>query len=174
MITAWRKWVSFSVIVLIVLALVYALLQNRSESSSSLRIGKMAPDFTATTLDGSAVSLSDYRGKGVLLNFWGSWCEPCVSEMPRMNTAYLSGLSGVVVIAVNVGESRGSAAEFVSKHGLKFPILLDPGGEAAGRYGVVGLPATFLIDGEGRLKKIIPGELPQFEGIMALLKEVQS
>lgn len=76
MITAWRKWVSFSVIVLIVLALVYALLQNRSESSSSLRIGKMAPDFTATTLDGSAVSLSDYRGKGVLLNFWGSWCEP--------------------------------------------------------------------------------------------------
>ncbi|WP_225948508.1 redoxin domain-containing protein [Paenibacillus sp. OAS669] len=133
----------------------------------------MAPDIHVTTLDGTAVKLSDYRGKGVLLNFWGSWCGPCVNEMPRLKEAYEQRGSGVDIVAVNVGESKGTILDFVQKHRLPFPIMTDPSGEAASAYRVNGLPATFLISPQGQVKQMVPGELTNTEQIKALLNSVQ-
>ncbi|WP_282936298.1 redoxin domain-containing protein [Paenibacillus sp. RC67] len=159
---------------LMVIALVYTLMTTSfNKSSESIRVGSTAPEIRVTTLDGSTVKLSDYRGKGVLLNFWGSWCGPCVSEMPRLKEAYESGMNGVEIVAVNVGESKGTIMEFNQKHQLPFPIMTDPTGEAAEAYRVNGLPATFLVNSQGQVKQIFPGELSNTEQIKALLKSVQ-
>ncbi len=163
-------------VLLIGAALVYTLLQSGTEGNAAdkVRIGQPAPDFALARLEGvSELKLSDYRGKGVLLLFWATWCEPCEREMPLMNEAYQAGVQGVEVIAVNVGESRGSVAQFAVKHDLSFPIGLDPSGEAVDRFGVLGLPAAFLIDAEGRLVKRLDGELTRTDDIVRLLRQVQ-
>ncbi|MFB7813140.1 peroxiredoxin family protein [Paenibacillus chitinolyticus] len=158
---------------LIAAALAYTLLHADSkEPAVAVRTGAMAPDFTVTGLDGRSAALSDYRGKGVLLNFWASWCGPCTHEMPRMNEAYLEGIPDVEIVAVNVGESRGTANEFAMRENLAFPVLLDPSGEAARKYRVVGLPATFLIDPDGKIAAIRPGELTSASEVKKLLQSL--
>ncbi|WP_159884821.1 redoxin domain-containing protein [Paenibacillus puerhi] len=168
-----RTALNAAILILLAAALLYTLLQIRTDKQGILRVGDAAPEFTAMTLEGEAVALSDYRGQGVMLNFWASWCGPCVSEMPRMNEAYEDDLPGVAVLAVNVGESRGTAAGFVSDHKLTFPILLDPSGEAADSYGLIGLPRTFLIDKQGRIAQIVPGELASVDQIRELMESVR-
>lgn len=159
---------------LMIAALLYSLvITSFSRPGNTIRVGATAPDIRVITLNGSAVQLSDYQGKGVLLNFWGSWCGPCVSEMPRLKEAYESGVSGVEILAVNVGESKGTITEFTQKHQLPFPVMTDPSGEAAGAYRVSGLPATFLINPHGQVKQVVPGELTNTEQIKALLKSVE-
>ncbi|WP_240419459.1 redoxin domain-containing protein [Paenibacillus periandrae] len=169
----WRKWTTLVVIVVIGAALIYTLFQPQPKLAHSLKPGDPAPDFTSITLDGASIKLSDYRGKGVLLNFWASWCTPCVEEMPRMNKAYRLNTSNVEIIAVNVGESRGTAREFLTTLGIDFPVWLDPSGEAAQSYKVTGLPATFLIDKQGRLVKAVAGELPNDKIIVEHLKSIE-
>ncbi|SDC92883.1 Peroxiredoxin [Paenibacillus sp. UNCCL117] len=171
--TGPRSYVNIVIVVALAAVLLYTLLQARTGQDGALRTGDQAPEFNAMTLDGGSVSLAEYQGQGVLLNFWASWCGPCVSEMPRMNDAYREGVPGVAMLAVNVGESRGTAAEFAANHGLSFPVLLDPSGEAAGRYGLVGLPRTFLIDGSGRIARIVTGELASAEQVRGLMESVK-
>ncbi|MEK8132622.1 redoxin domain-containing protein [Paenibacillus filicis] len=163
-----------AILVVFVAALVYTLLQVRTPRDGAPQAGDQAPNFSAMTLEGESAALSAYRGQGVLLNFWASWCGPCVSEMPRLNEASQQGVPGVTLLAVNVGESRGTAAGFAAEHQLQFPVWLDPSGEAAGRYGLVGLPRTFLIDKQGRIVKIIPGELASTEQVLELMASVRS
>ncbi|OXM83041.1 redoxin domain-containing protein [Paenibacillus rigui] len=159
---------------LLAAALTYTLLTTSlTKPNHMIRNGSLAPDIQVTTLEGTSIKLSDYRGKGVLLNFWGSWCGPCVNEMPKLKEAYESGIAGVEVLAVNVGESKGTILEFAQKHKLTFPILTDPAGEAAEAYRVNGLPATFVVDAEGQVKQVVPGELTSTEQIKALLNSVQ-
>ena len=159
---------------LIAAALAYTFYRADSrDTAGAVRTGEAAPDFTVTGLDGRSVSLSDYRGKGVLLNFWASWCGPCTHEMPRMNEAYLEGVPDVEIFAVNVGESRGTANEFASQRNLAFPVLLDPSGEAARKYRVVGLPATFLIDADGKIAGVRPGELTSSSEVKKLLESLR-
>ncbi|NOU94444.1 redoxin domain-containing protein [Paenibacillus sp. LMG 31456] len=169
----WRRLTSLSVVILIATALLYTLLHSQSIQTGYLKIGDKGPDFTSTTMDGTSIKLSDYRGKGVLLNFWASWCEPCVDEMPRINKAYHLNTSGVEIIAVNVGDSRATARDFITSQGINFPIWLDPSGEAADSYRVTGLPSTFLIDKNGRLVKAVAGEFPDELSVIQLLKSVQ-
>jgi cytochrome c biogenesis protein CcmG/thiol:disulfide interchange protein DsbE len=124
------------------------------------RVNDPAPDFTAPTLRGEMVRLSDYRGKMVILNFWASWCGPCRSEMPAIEAA--SGRyrdAGVVVLGMNVSESAATAAAFVEEFKLTFSILLDPTGAVSGVYRVRSLPTTFFIDREGILREQFTGEM---------------
>ncbi|MGF7035371.1 peroxiredoxin [Paenibacillus mucilaginosus] len=168
----WRKGIGIPLVLVIAWALIHTVFQERSNHANPLQTGKAAPDFSAVLTDGSEVKLSDYRGKGVLLNFWGTWCEPCVHEMPRLNEAYRA-VPGVELLAVNAGESRGSMEEFADAHNLTFPMVQDPSGETADRYGVVGLPATFLIDANGRVVKRVDGELASTEDVLRLMKQIQ-
>jgi peroxiredoxin len=171
----WRTWVAAAAIVMVAIALVYTLFQPQPKPNQAgkLKVGGTAPDFTATTMEGTSIKLSDFKGKGVLLNFWASWCTPCVEEMPRMNKAYQSKAPSVEIIAVNVGESRGTARDFIAKAGIGFPAWLDPSGEAAQSYRVTGLPATFLIDKNGTLVKAIAGELPDDKTVIQYLELIQ-
>ena len=112
-----------------------------------------APSFMLTDLSGAKISLASLTGKAVLLNFWATWCIPCRKEMPGMERVWQRYRDhGLEVVAVSVdegGEKR--IAKFIQRLNLSYPILLDPQSSVADRYGVGGLPSSFLIDSEGRL-----------------------
>jgi peroxiredoxin len=108
------------------------------------------PDFTLPDPQGKKVSLKDFRGKIVFLNFWASWCGPCRDEMPAMERLYEEFKEkGFVVLAVNIKDSRKDALAFVKELKLTYPILLDPEGDVGQLYGAWGLPATYLIGAKG-------------------------
>lgn len=106
-----------------------------------------APSITGTDTDGNTVRLSGFRGKVVFLNFWATWCVPCRLEMPAMERLYQEFRGqGLVVLAVNVQEGPSAVRAFIRELKLTFPVVLDSKGEAATKYLVRGLPATYLID----------------------------
>ena len=118
-------------------------------------IGKPAPDFQLKNLDGQSISLSDFRGKPVLINFWASWCQPCVYEMPFIQEVFeeWSG-QGLVVLTINIGESSSKAKTFMESHDLSFPVLLDTKQDVAEKYNIRGIPTTFFIDENGIIKRM--------------------
>jgi DsbE subfamily thiol:disulfide oxidoreductase len=111
-----------------------------------------APDFTLATPDGKKVSLKDFRGKVVFLNFWATWCEFCREEMPAMERLYREFRGkGFEIVAVNVKDKRPDALAFVKQLKLSYPILMDPEGEVGLLYGAFGMPASYLIDRNGEV-----------------------
>ena len=129
-----------------------------SSSNQAPEIGKLAPDFQLISLDGRTVSLSDYRGKPVLLNFWASWCGPCQYEMPFLQQTYEKWTGrGLVVLAVNLQESPDVVKEFMVDFGLSLPVLLATDPKVPLSYNVRGIPATFFIDKSGIIRDIKVG-----------------
>lgn len=123
--------------------------------------GKPAPEFELGTLDGQMLSLSQFRGSPVLLNFWATWCGPCRREMPYLQKVYerWQGV-GLVLLAINIGESPPDVAEFMQAGRFTFPVLMDVSGEVATRYGIEGIPTTFFIDAEGIIQEVQVGAFP--------------
>ncbi len=121
-------------------------------SGSSLAPGNLAPQFTLTSLSGEKLSSSSFAGKVVLLNFWASWCGPCVEEMPALEALYtrLKG-RGFLVVAVGMNDEEVKLKEFSERLGLSFPILVDKDGVVSDMYKVSGVPESFLLDKEGKL-----------------------
>lgn len=119
------------------------------------------PDFSLMTPEGKKLSLKDFRGKVVLLNFWASWCVPCREEMPAMEKLYQEYKDkNFVVLAVNVKDRRPEALNFVKELKLTYPVAFDPEGQVAALYGAWGLPTTYLIGpkGEGLARGWGPAE----------------
>ncbi len=111
-----------------------------------------APDFELLGIDDETYRLRDYRGKVVVVNFWATWCPPCRKEMPSMQRAWERWRKeGIVLLAINVGESGDEAFAFAAERDLTFPVLLDPSGREVRRWGAIGLPSTFVVDPEGRV-----------------------
>lgn len=115
----------------------------------------LAPDFTAVDAQGNQVSLSDYFGKPIVLNFWASWCGPCKSEMPEFDEAYLSQGEEIQFLMVNMTdgtrETLDIAKTFVTDSGYSFPVLYDIDQKAAMIYGVTSLPTTLFINAGGEM-----------------------
>ena len=131
-----------------------------------------APDFQLDNLRGEAVSLAQFRGKPVLLNFWASWCGPCRQEMPFLQEIYENQElqdTGLVILAVNIGESPATAERFMEAGGFSFPVLLDIDNSVAGKYNVRGIPATFFIDKDGIIKDVNVGAFASTMEIMQKL-----
>ena len=111
---------------------------------------EQTPDFSLVTPEGKKVSLKDFRGKIVFLNFWASWCIPCREEMPAMERLYQEFKDkNFVVLAVNVKDRKQDAVNFVRELKLTYPIALDPEAEVGRLYGAWGLPTTYLIGPKG-------------------------
>ena len=109
-----------------------------------------APDFTLPNADGKQVSIKDFRGKVVFLNFWATWCESCREEMPAMERLYKEFKGkGLEIVAVNIKEKRPDALAFYRKFQLTYPLVLDSEGKVGELYGAFGLPVTYLIDRKG-------------------------
>jgi thiol-disulfide isomerase/thioredoxin len=123
---------------------------------------ELAPDFSVTLLDGSEVSLSDYRGKVLMLNFWASWCVPCEEEMPLLEAFYQQqNRDRFALLAINEGENQKTASQFVARLGLTFPVGLDEKGDLAEPYNLIGLPITIIIGPDGDIRYNHPGQLYQ-------------
>lgn len=112
----------------------------------------VAPDFTLPTLDGGSITLSDYQGKLVFINFWATWCIPCRDEMPSMQTLWERYKDqDFVILGVAADHNTKQVAEFVEEFDLSFPILLDTDGKVRNTYEVVGLPMTYFIGQDGKI-----------------------
>src|SRR5713101_2313545 len=146
--------------VLVSVVMVVGLLGLLGMAARPPRVGGPAPEITLKDLQGQEVRLSDLRGKIVLLNFWATWCKPCKEEMPAMQASYdkLRG-QGLVVLAVNELEDTEKVIEHIRTHGHTFPVVMDHNNHVANLYGVVGLPASFLIDRQGIVRERIFGSL---------------
>lgn len=115
-----------------------------------LHSGTKIINFTLDDLGGQPVSLSSYHGKVVVLNFWATWCGPCRSEMPSLETLYKKYRDqGLVVVGVNLEESRSAVRQFAKQDKITFPVLLDSSGRVALAYGARSLPVTYVIDRAG-------------------------
>ncbi|MDQ0157213.1 thiol-disulfide oxidoreductase ResA [Robertmurraya andreesenii] len=163
------------ILILLGAAVVYTLYSNfTKDDMEKVEEGKKAPDFVLTDMNGEKHRLSDYEGKGVLLNFWATWCKPCKREMPYMESQYQKNKdNGIQVLAVNIGESDVVINEFIKRHGLTFPILNDKKQEVLTAYGVDPLPITFLIDKEGKIVKIHKGEIINEDVVIEMMEEIK-
>lgn len=170
----WRFILVPAIVIVLVGALVWLLQSGQGESVGASqqitfggkvsvpapKIGAPAPDFTMPSLDGKAVSLSDYRGKVVLLNFFATWCPPCRAEMPDLAAAY-KGLKdrGLEIVAVNLQEDQPTVSGYAKSLGLTFTVLLDREAKVFGQYHVTGLPTTYFIDRDGVVRELAIGAL---------------
>ncbi len=135
--------------------------ESQHEAEQSAQTDKiMAPDFTLKDPDGNAVTLSDYEGKIVILNFWAEWCRYCVEEMPDFVKLdkELKESGDAVILAVNVQDSHKVVRDFIADNNLDLKVLMDEDGAIASTYGVSGYPTTFFINPDGSLYTYIPGK----------------
>lgn len=170
-----RRHITRAIILAVLAAAVfYALYSNLTkETRGTLQIGDKAPDFVLTDAAGNEYQLSDYKGKGVFLNFWGTWCEPCKKEMPHMEKMSKEYKDQVEILAVNIGESEFQVNTFAEQYNLTFPIPIDTSKEVQKAYNVNPLPVTFMISPEGEIVDIITGGLVQEEQVRALFEKVK-
>jgi cytochrome c biogenesis protein CcmG/thiol:disulfide interchange protein DsbE len=122
-------------------------------------IGSMLEDFVLPGINKQTISLNQYRGKTIILNFWATWCVPCKDEMPLLQSIYQTSGEKLVVIGVNSQESEGDVQRFIDQNFINFPIALDASGEITRKFQINGYPTTFLIDSKGILRNLHIGVL---------------
>lgn len=137
-------------------------------------IGMPIEDFHLTDLDGRTQSISQYRGKIVLLNFWATWCKPCTKEMPAMQSTYNKLRNeGFMVLAINELEDDDKVREHVMQYSHTFPVLMDRDNKVANQFGVFGLPVSVFLDGQGRVQEYIKGGLLTEQTILDIVARIQ-
>lgn len=131
---------------------IYNRLTGSVQSPAVPAVNALAPGFTLQTVDGKPVSLSDLRGKNVLINFWATWCGPCRLEMPLLQAAQDNFAGRLVVVAVNNDEPPDKVQAFIDELGLHLTVLLDPGTKIAELYRVRGYPTSLFLDPQGIIR----------------------
>jgi DsbE subfamily thiol:disulfide oxidoreductase len=128
----------------------WAIAQLAGAAARGAQIGDPAPEIALADLDGNPVRLADLRGRPVIVNFWASWCGPCVTEFPLLVAALEEHEDqGLAVIGVVVDDRSEAARAFMQRFGAPWPAVMDPGDEVARRYGIFGPPESFFIGPDG-------------------------
>jgi cytochrome c biogenesis protein CcmG, thiol:disulfide interchange protein DsbE len=166
-----RTYAVVGVLVAVALVAIIWILTGRESTGvagqAMPELNREAPAFDLQELGGGTISLADYQGQVVLLNFWGTWCEPCKRELPALEQAHQRyGEQGLAVIGVNLthnertqGGSEATIQAFLEQFGVTYPNVLDEQGEVTNAYRVFPLPTSFFIDGTGRIRYVHIGEL---------------
>ena len=125
------------------------------------KVGKPAPDFELTMIDGTKQRLSDFKGKPVWINFWASWCPPCRAENPDIQDLYNAhkDVHGLVLLAPAIGEGRDSVAGYMQRADLQYPVGTDSDTQIAANYRVLGIPTHVFVDREGIIREIRVGAI---------------
>ena len=145
-------------------------IRTRSALPIGPAVGNRAPDFTLPTIDGESLTLSDLRGKIVMINFWLSGCKPCIVEMPHIQTVFAQWSDDdLVILAINVRENAETVRRFVDNQGLTFPVLLDSEGIVDEVYQPSLFPTTFFIDAQGIIREVKEGRFHNHEEIESIL-----
>jgi len=157
----------------VVIALVVAVIVFEVASSGSSE-NEPAPPLPSAVLQPPKTTLATLRGKPALVNFWASWCGPCKQESPAIERLWrgLHGSAGVV--GVDYSDSSEHAQAFIRAHGLSYPMLSDQGGSTGARYGVSGLPTTFVLDPRGRIVETLRGPQTEADLRQALASATES
>lgn len=175
-----KKSIIFSILILIILSSIFyknytdknkmdiinggnAITQKETSEDKPKKI--ISIDFKLKDLNHKEVSLKEFKGKKVMINFWATWCGYCVQEMPYIQNVYNETKDkNIVILAVNVGENKDKVKKFIEKKGYDFPVVLDESQDVAQNYGVQGFPTTLFIDEEGYVYSGIQG--PMTDDIM--------
>ena len=159
-----RHFLLYLLLIILVAVVIYRVQtpvdsQVKIKSQVGLEVGMQAPDFTLRNLNGNLEGLSEFKDQVVVLNFWATWCAPCLEEMPAFETLYRRYRSqGLTVIAVSLDKGNTSKVEkFVDEHSLTFPVLLDLDGIAERIYPSFTIPFTYVIDKKGRIAARVDG-----------------
>ncbi len=120
--------------------------------------GMTPPEFTLLLPDGRHTSLSDLKGRPVLINFWATWCPPCRAEMPELLEAARD-YPDLVMLAVNVSESPAEVSQFAEQFRMDVPVVIDPTGTISDRYNITGLPTSVFLDADGTISSVRPGAI---------------
>ena len=158
------------------LGLVFSILAATSLASSGME-GQVAPDFALKSTTGENLRLSEYRGDVVMINFWATWCGPCRQEMPLLDELYARyHRVGFNLLGVNIDDDTTRALRMVEELDLHFPVVFDTRKEVSRLYNVEAMPATILVDREGKIRHVHHGYKPGYEDkyldqIRALLRE---
>lgn len=148
-----RKKLQYIILAFVLLIGGYAIGTSLFNGKSDvLKQGDKPPAFKLLDLDGQAHSLDEYRGKPLILNFWGTFCPPCRDEMPALQSVYEQWKDkGVQLVGINLSENRLNVDSFINMVGAKFPILLDKDRMTERAYGLKQYPTTFFIDAAGNI-----------------------
>lgn len=124
-----------------------------------IKEGVQAPDFTGELIDGTSITLSELQGKPVIINFWATWCGPCVKEMPAFERLKDDFGDKIGIIAVNCGDDAGTVKDFMEENGYTFPVVLDEEYSISMLYPTNSIPYTVVVDAEGKVTHISTGAL---------------
>ncbi|MCM1058596.1 MAG: TlpA family protein disulfide reductase [Firmicutes bacterium] len=153
---AGRKKI-YLIALLSVLALCFSMTAcggKQQESADPVTEGEEYRDFTAALADGSTFTLSDHEGSVILLNFWATWCGPCVGELPAFPRLLETYGDDLTLIAVDLGEKEDTVKSFLERNGYDFPVALDEEGDIGSLYPSDGIPYTVLIGRDGKIAYI--------------------
>lgn len=176
-----QLWVMLALIVIIAVIVLLPSCGNRSakggasqsDSTTLVKVGDPAPDFSVALFDGSHLTLSELRGKVVLLNFWATWCPPCRQELTRVQKDLIDRFAGrdFLFLPVSRGEKRSDVAAFREKTGYTFPMGLDSTRTIYDRYATNFIPRNYLIDRDGRIITATIGYSPEeFDELIAAIE----
>jgi len=164
------------IIVVLVGILIVFFASNPSHGPKMAKIGSAPQDFELIDVTNSKTTLSSIKGSVVFINFWATWCESCVDEMPSMErlTRYFAGNPGFKVVTILYKDDLDTALSFMKESGYTFPVYLNPDESAAKMFGITGIPETFIIDKKGNLRdKVIgpaewdsPNTIQTFQGLI--------
>jgi cytochrome c biogenesis protein CcmG/thiol:disulfide interchange protein DsbE len=155
----WPALVGGSLVVALLIALFASGFGKDPHRIPSVLVGRAAPPFALTTLDGAPVSTEQLRGRPVIVNFWSTWCQPCKLEHPYLQDAARA-FPDVVFLGVLYGDEPEKARRYLRQVGSAYPTVADPGGRMAIDYGVTGVPETFFITADGTILEKVNGAVP--------------
>ncbi|WP_404452891.1 thiol-disulfide oxidoreductase ResA [Virgibacillus necropolis] len=174
-----RNRLIFRTVVLVILlaAVAYALVSNITKDKTKIDVGSQAPDFELEQINKNneleTIKLSDLEGKGVMLNFWATYCKPCEAEMPYMQKLYPEYKDkGIEIVAVSLDATELVINRFIDQYDLTFPIPHDTNEVVMDAYGVGPIPSTFFINPQGEVEAIVEGAL-SLENLEGYLKQIQ-
>ncbi|TVY11702.1 thiol-disulfide oxidoreductase ResA [Paenibacillus cremeus] len=157
-----KKWIQIAIFAVIVVIGALTLISNVFLSDKKPVVGSKAPDFTLLGLDGKTHKLSDYKGKVVVVNYWGTFCEPCRDEMPALERQHAKWAGkNVEILGLNLDEPRVAVENFINQYKVTFPILFDKNEENRKKYGVSQYPTTFFIGPDGKIAVIRIGQMDE-------------